>query len=429
MQVLSAGLAKRTGSHVAAGWQQGRQRIGDFRREPRATYQRHLAELPFDYPPMVIVISELVLAAAGITATIQRASYFPTALPILALVLLSFAFPIVTIFGIEPRVLPLCGFGLAAQALFQLQPVPMDTSPILLTVIAGEVVAIGTPRIGIPFTLVAMAELITFHLLGPGMNWLPFYLIFVALGACVGALMRYQRRFLHQEREQQTIRAAQAADEERRHIARDVHDVIAHSLSITLLHLTAARHALQTDHDVDDAIAALTDAERLGRQAMADIRRTIKVLDTHPSNPAATPGLADFDDLIGEFARSGLAIDYLRTGETEPVSATIGLALYRIGQESLANVIKHAPNAIVHVRLMVDATTTNLIVHNTMPSGLSVHLAPGFGLPGMRQRAELIGGRILAGPSDGGWSVYVQFPLTPNRSAPFAHLSQGSWLR
>ena len=118
----------------------------------------------------------------------------------------------------------------------------------------------------------------------------------ILLGMFVGVLLQYQRRFLYQERENQAIRSGKAADEERRRIAREVHDVIAHSLSITLLHLTAARRALQTDDDPTEAVEALVEAERLGRQAMADIRRTVGMLDAGPAQMAPEPGAADIDE-------------------------------------------------------------------------------------------------------------------------------------
>ena len=106
------------------------------------------------------------------------------------------------------------------------------------------------------------------------------YLSFVAIGWLVGYLMRTQQLLMIKQGQAQAALAEHAAADERRRIAREVHDVIAHSLSVTLLHVTAARRGLQQDRDVDDAVGALEDAERLGRQAMADIRRTVGLLDS-----------------------------------------------------------------------------------------------------------------------------------------------------
>ncbi len=94
-----------------------------------------------------------------------------------------------------------------------------------------------------------------------------------------------------------------AAADERRRIAREVHDVIAHSLSVTLLHVTGARRGLQQDRDIDDAVEALEQAEHLGRQAMADIRRTVGLLDGALMSLAPEPGVDDIHCLVDDFVR------------------------------------------------------------------------------------------------------------------------------
>ncbi|MFI9509867.1 sensor histidine kinase [Nocardia sp. NPDC052566] len=400
-----------------------RDRLRVLLRHPVRVYRRILEELPYDYPPAIIVIADVANLIIGLAAIGQRHSYFPSALPLLALVLLYPSVPLFCFARVVPHPLMLGVGGLAAVAVFLLQPASSDFAPYLLVVAAGEVAAIARKRVSAAYAAVAILELLAFDLNGhllwnsPGTRFqgLPIYVVCVTLGWMVGVMLQYQRKYLYQEREYQEVRAAHAADEERRRIAREVHDVIAHSLSVTLLHLTAARHALQTDRDVDEAVDALTDAERLGRQAMADIRRTVGLLDARPSSSAPEPGLGDFDDLVGDFVRAGLCVRYECTGEISTVTAAVGLALYRIGQESLANVVKHAPGATVTVRLAVNAAAVGLVVDNTLPAGLPVESVGGMGLSGMRQRAELLGGRMSAGPFDDGWSVRAQFPLTPSR--------------
>ena len=108
------------------------------------------------------------------------------------------------------------------------------------------------------------------------------------MGWLVGYLMHTQRRLMIEQEGAQAALAEHAAGDERRRIAREVHDVIAHSLSITLLHLTGARRGLQQDGDIDEAVDALEQAEQLGRQAMGDIRRTVGLLDSAP-HAHATP--------------------------------------------------------------------------------------------------------------------------------------------
>lgn len=393
------------------GWRHARQRIVDFWHDPRGTFEQHIAELPFDYPPAVIVSADLALSIAAMTGVIQRHGYLGTTLPILALLLVTFAFPILTVFGVPPRPVPLCIVGLIAQGMFLLQPVPLDASPFVLVVVAGEVAAIASKRISLPFAALAMLQLLLFHIVGPGIDSLPAYLVGIVLGTLVGLMMQYQRLYLYQERENQEIRAARAADEERRRIAREVHDVIAHSLSVTLLHLTAARHSLQTDRDVEEAIDALSDAERLGRQAMADIRHTVGLLDQLPSSLTPEPGMDDIATLVEDFVRAGLNVDYSVSGDITTVSATTGLALFRISQESLANIAKHAPDAAATLRIEVTDTRVSAVVTNTLAGPAPTRRGRGMGISGMRQRATLIGGSLTAGPADGQWEVHAGFPI------------------
>ncbi|WP_194834613.1 sensor histidine kinase [Nocardia sp. XZ_19_369] len=409
--------AARVWRRVVVGLRRSGERIAEFARQPVASFQRRVEELPFDYPPSVIIAVDLALVIVAIGAAIQRHSYFPTALPILAVLLTSAFGPMYAFLGVMPRPVTLGLLAMAAEALFLLQPVSPDLAPFVLVAAAGEVSAIAAKRISVPVTAAMMLELVLFDIYGNLSEGLPTYLVTVAFGWMVGVLMQYQRRFLYQERGYQDIRAAQAADEERRRIAREVHDVIAHSLSITLLHLTAARHALQTDRDVDEAVESLTDAEQLGRQAMADIRRTVGLLDARPSKHVPEPGVEDIATLVGDFARAGLDVRYACAEDLRAVSPAVGLALYRIGQESLANVVKHAPGGSALVQLAVDAAAVTLTVHNTLPAGLPAQPGTGMGLSGMVQRAELLGGRIIAGPDDGGWSVRASIPLAPVRGA------------
>jgi signal transduction histidine kinase len=244
------------------------------------------------------------------------------------------------------------------------------------------------------------------------------YLSFVALGWLVGHQMRTQAQLLIKQREMQSHLAEHAAADERRRIAREVHDVIAHSLSVTLLHVTGARHALQQDRDIDDAVDALTDAERLGRQAMADIRRTVGLLDDGPTKIAPEHGIGDIGDLVDDFVQAGVQVTLCTEGLPDRVSAAIGLALYRIAQESLANIAKHAPSSKAIAHLDVSLSSAVLSIVNELPVAVGAASHDGRGLPGMRQRVELLGGVIDAGPCPDGWSVRAEIPLTDARRRP-----------
>ncbi|MFE1591896.1 sensor histidine kinase [Nocardia sp. NPDC058705] len=384
-----------------------------------ATVRERLEALPYDYPPAVIIGADLALLVVTGAAVIQRHSYFPNPLPLIAMAAAFLPIPLYALFGVSPHPILLKSSALLSCGLFLLQPTSNDFAPFVLVIVAGEVAAIASRGISIGFAAVAFAELLAFDLAGH-LHWgvsgqrlqgLPMYAIGILLGTFCGVMLQYQRRFLYQERENQAIRSGQAADEERRRIAREVHDVIAHSLSITLLHLTAARRALQTDDDPAEAVEALVEAERLGRQAMADIRRTVGMLDAGPSQMTPEPGAADIDELVGDFRRAGLTVDYTRTGDLATVTGAIGHALYRIGQESLANVIKHAPGTAAEVRLDVTAEAAILVVSNPLPFGPAPRRDTGMGLRGMRKRTELLGGKITAGNGDDGWTVRVGFPM------------------
>ncbi|MEU8899505.1 histidine kinase [Nocardia sp. NPDC048505] len=408
-----------------------RERFDALRRHPIAVLRANLEELSFDYPPTVMMWAEAVCFLLCAAATVQRCLTVEVTLPWVALWTAAALWSLLTLpalylIGREPSPLLLAPTAMIAVAIFLVKPVSADFAPFILVLAVGEFAAIMPKRWSTLYAVVAVAELVAFDLAGhiawsgsgERLEGLQMYSLGIGLGLMCGMMLQYQRKFLYQERESQQIRTIQAADEERRRIAREVHDVIAHSLSVTLLHLTAARHALQTDRDVDEAVDSLVDAERLGRQAMADIRRTIGLLDRSPVKPAPEPGVGDIAGLVGDFAGAGLDVHATSTGDLDAVTAAVGLALYRIGQESLANVCKHAPTATVTVRLEVDATAARLSIGNTLPAGLPLKRGAGMGLSGMRQRAELLGGQLAAGPYDDGWMVRAEFPLGVPRHCP-----------
>jgi signal transduction histidine kinase len=244
------------------------------------------------------------------------------------------------------------------------------------------------------------------------------YLSLLATALAVGYFVAIERDlFLAERRARRTLRA-HAADEERRRIAREIHDVVVHSLSVTLLHLTGARRELQQDGDVDDAVGALVDAERLGRHAMADIRRTMGLLETGPTSTTPEPDIDDITDLIHDFESAGLALNYRIDGDYARVTPSIRLGIYRICQESLANVVKHAPTVKADLNLHISPTTISLSVSNDIPNPApaTIHDAyGGAGIHGMKQRAQLLGGSLSAGLKRSRWTVKAQIPLSDHK--------------
>ncbi|MET8424831.1 histidine kinase [Nocardia sp. NPDC004860] len=384
-----------------------------FVRNPVREYRRWVEETGFDYPVSMVVLVDVMLYTFSTIAFAQRvaAGYFPGFLALAALLVIYLTGPPCVVLNLPPRPVLLASLTMAGVALFLMQPVPLDVAPLILIVVTGEVAAITRTSVSTVIGLGMIAEIMFFGYVGhiDGLTWFTLGILF---GWFTGQLLNYQRRYLYQERDYQEVRALQAAGEERRRIAREVHDVIAHSLSVTLLHVTAARHALQTDRDVDEAIDALADAERLGRQAMADIRRTVGLLDGHHAPQTPEPGLDDIEDLVSDFLRAGMTIDFRSEGDRGQVSAALGLALYRVCQESLANIAKHAPGAQAQVRMMVCARHIDVTITNTLPPGALLRPGRGMGISGMRQRLAVLGGTLTAGPHDDGWQVSARIPTT-----------------
>lgn len=299
-------------------------------------------------------------------------------------------------------------------------PVEADFAPFILVVLVGELAGTGSAWSSIPVSVAAGTTLILFDVYGDFKGSL-YWCLGMAIVWDGGFAMQWQQRLLVRTHEAQASRIAQAATEERQRIAREVHDVIAHSLSVTMLHLTAARHALTTDRDVAEAVDALEDAERLGRQAMSDIRRTVGLLESSDGNTSPTPSIDDIESLVDGVRSAGTNVSYELRGDPADVTPAVGLDLYRIMQESLANAVKHASGADVDARLDLTGDPVRLSVRNPIPttSG-AVHLGPdgngGSGLRGMRQRVELLGGSVDAGPDDNGWQVVVTLPRSDGRS-------------
>ena len=290
-------------------------------------------------------------------------------------------------------------------------PVRADFAPALLVLMVGGVGTLTSASVGFVAAVSAAALLLAASALHR-LDAVALYLGFVAAGWLIGNLMRTQRHLMAEQIRAQEALAAHAAADERRRIAREVHDVIAHSLSVTLLHVTGARRVLQQDRDVDEAVEALEQAERLGRHAMADIRRTVGLLDHSPIKTTPEPGIDDIDVLVADFQRAGLDVTLCVEGFTHHVSAAVGLALYRITQESLANIAKHAPESKATVVLDISETTARLAVANQLPATVSGTRSPeGRGVRGMRQRIELLGGAVDVGPTHDEWSVRAEIPL------------------
>ncbi len=225
----------------------------------------------------------------------------------------------------------------------------------------------------------------------------------IALGVLVGTMLIWQSRALVAERRERLREGERATLAERQRIAREIHDLVAHSMSVTLLQVTGARRAL-LDDDVAEAADALADAERVGREALNDIRRTVGLLADDQGSLAPQPTAADLPALLESMTAAGLAIHVETRGDLATVPDAIGLSLYRITQEALSNVVKHAPGCPAVVRVRRTSGTTTLEVTNPRPVATTDD-GSGHGVAGMRARAEQLGAALRVGPQDDAWVV------------------------
>jgi signal transduction histidine kinase len=214
--------------------------------------------------------------------------------------------------------------------------------------------------------------------------------------------------------------AEQAVTEERLRIARELHDVVAHSMTVVALHAGTGR--MVADRDPAAARRALADIETTARSALSEMRRMLGLLrvsdDEDPGRLAPAPGLGDLDTLVADVVRSGLTVEVRVSGERTQVPAGVDLAAYRIVQEALTNVIKHAGRvrATVAVDYTDDAVTVGVDDDGPQREPLAPTAAPpgtsGHGLVGMRERVSMYGGELDVGPGpSGGFHVGARLPF------------------
>ncbi|WP_246258597.1 sensor histidine kinase [Amycolatopsis anabasis] len=384
--------------------------LGRIRARLEASIAHHGMSIPW-WVPLCMTVSSAVFAVAAVA---QRGALVPSTVlgGLLALV------PVL-VWAITGWMMPPWAESvvvIAAVAVLFAEPSTPDFAPFLMVVLAGEVAVMSRPAMAIAVTCASIAVLgvaeVLGHLIGS-----PLYTTGVLLGLTVGFMIRWYVRALDAERGNQDAAREQAMLGERQRIAREVHDVVAHSLSITMLHLTGARRALQQDRDVDEAADALIEAERVGRAAMADIRRTVGLLAGSPSGTQPLPGIDDIAGLIERTRAAGLDVRYEQRGDLTGIGASDGLGLYRIAQESLANIVKHAPSATAEVRLRAGAAGTRLTVRNSLPAAASSTVARGSGLAGMTARAAQLGAKFQAGPRGEEWVVDVTVAAAPESDA------------
>ncbi len=248
----------------------------------------------------------------------------------------------------------------------------------------------------------------------------PINALLFATAWILGDNLRNRRAYLR-ELEQNADRMAQNRDletrralsEERTRIARELHDVVAHSMSVIVVQAGAARRLL--DSRPDRAAEALRAIESTGRESLNEMRRILGVLrsDTDEAELTPAPSLADLGRLARQYEEAGLPVDISYQGARRSLPASIELSAYRIVQESLTNTLKHAGPAHAGVQLTFEPESfcVEIVDDGRGAASQPAPTGAGQGLLGMRERVEAFGGSLVTGPrAGGGFGVMARFP-------------------
>jgi signal transduction histidine kinase len=238
-----------------------------------------------------------------------------------------------------------------------------------------------------------------------GLNWVTILSeLFLTFGipALLGRMTYNRRRRIVLDRELATREAIVA---ERARIARELHDVVAHHMSVMVVQAGAARAVVPSDPAA--AEEALRGVENAGRAGLAEMRRLLGILDAGDgADRAPQPGLARLDDLLEGMRATGLAVESVVEGTPRPLEPGIDLSAYRIVQEALTNALKHGGGASARVVVRYGEDALELEVADDGPGPADAPEAPGGrGLVGMRERVQLFGGELEAGRRNGGGFV------------------------
>ena len=300
------------------------------------------------YPWWMGVLCKSGQVVATAIAFLQRDAFDSWQFPaVLALLLLPIAYELATASWLPSwvRVLP----NVAVFAVMLTVPIgsniAIDAVVVVLLLMVADFQARDGSRTGVAVSLLAAASLPMLDSISNTPTLL-LSLFAIALGLEAGLMVRWGARAVFAERQARAEAYERATLAERDRIAREIHDLVAHSLSVTMLQVTAARRILNdlpdpTD-DISEAVEALSDAERIGRQAMADIRQTVSGMSVSRGRQPL-PTAEDLPALIEQFRAAGQPVDFTHTGDVLSLSAPVSLGLYRVAQESLANVASRSP--------------------------------------------------------------------------------------
>jgi signal transduction histidine kinase len=238
-----------------------------------------------------------------------------------------------------------------------------------------------------------------------------FSVVALALPFATGVTVRALGRRTATLETEQTVAAARAAEEERRRIARELHDIISHGLGLVVLQAGVADQVL--DRDPDRAREALAQIRQTGQEAISELSTLVGLIREAPASADPQPTLVDIERLVESTRAAGLEVHLHTQGPARPLPAAVEINAYRVVQEGLTNALKHAGRAKVNV--LLHYLPNNLEIE-IVDNGRAAQRGSGgrHGLPGLRERVAVFGGRFEAGSQpEGGWRIRASFPTTP----------------
>ncbi|HSL11929.1 MAG TPA: histidine kinase [Actinomycetota bacterium] len=335
-----------------------------------------------DEPPEALGVALVVVAAVALV--------WRRRVPLAVAVVVSAASATAALFGFWPEFVIYLLIGLYTAAA-NVERRPLVTVLLPVAVLAAVAISVGES-----------AE--------RGLNWaeIAFGLVMAALlPILIGRMTFNRRRRIVRDREVATRDAVAA---ERAAIARELHDVVAHHMSVMVVQAGAARTVVGADPEA--AADALRQIEASGRTGLAEMRRLLEILkaDGAAGKRAPQPGLARLDELLAGMRATGLPVEAVVEGEPRPLPPGVDLSAYRIVQEALTNSLRHAGGASARVllRYAPDALEIEVVDDGRGPVD---HDGGGHGLIGMRERVQLFGGELTAGAAPGGgFAVRARLP-------------------
>jgi signal transduction histidine kinase len=286
---------------------------------------------------------------------------------------------------------------------------------VVLTLMIGQVSALGRLADVVVALAVCGGGLIAAALIGTHPGVMVGSAVAMMFAALTGALLNAQRRALIAMYEAERNRGLDAVHVARQQVAREIHDVVAHSLSVSMLHLGAARRAAEGGDDVTDE---LKQAEELLRRSLGEARLMAKLLRGPDDTKIAigAPQASDVTALVEQCRSAGMDVQLVTEGDLTEVREQVGIALYRIIQESLSNVVRHSRDSTVTVSIRrtdheIRAEVRSSGRRSSGSQGKGLKSRQGIGIAIMSDRARLVGGSLRAGPLEGGWLVECALPL------------------